>query len=123
MAPRNQKVPSDLPSGANALARHHPQIWESYAELGERCVKGGPLDRRVTRLVKIALATGAGTEGGLHSHVRRGLAEGLSPDEIRHIGLLAIPTLGLPAAVRAMTWMEDILQRKPGTKGAERRPK
>jgi alkylhydroperoxidase/carboxymuconolactone decarboxylase family protein YurZ len=117
MVARNRKVPSNLPSGANALAHHHPQIWESYAELGERCVKGGPLDRRATRLVKIALATGAGTEGGLHSHVRRALAEGISSDEIRHIGLLAIPTLGLPAAVRAMTWMEDILERKPGTKG------
>ena len=58
--------------------------------------KAGPLDARTRHLVKIALASGAGSEGAVHSHVRRGLAEGLTKEEIRHVVLLAITTLGLP---------------------------
>jgi len=100
-----------LPSGAGVLAERFPQIWESYADLGQRCAEAGPLDARTRHLVKIALAAGAGSEGAVHSHVRRGLAEGLTKEEIRHVALLAIPTLGLPGAVRSMTWMDDILER------------
>jgi len=98
-----------LPSRAGELARRHPKIWAAYAELGNRCSEAGPLDPKSRRLVKIALAAGAGSEGAVHSHVRRGMAEGLSPDEIRHIALLGITTLGLPAAVRALSWIEDIV--------------
>jgi alkylhydroperoxidase/carboxymuconolactone decarboxylase family protein YurZ len=90
---RTKKEPV-LPSGAGVLARRFPKIWESYAALGERCAEAGPLDARTRHLVKIALAAGAGSEGAVHSHVRRGLAEGLTKDEIRHVALLAVPTLG-----------------------------
>jgi 4-carboxymuconolactone decarboxylase len=50
---------------------------------------------------------GAGLEGGVHSHVRRGLAEGLTTDELRHVAMLAATTLGWPAAVRAYSWIDD----------------
>jgi alkylhydroperoxidase/carboxymuconolactone decarboxylase family protein YurZ len=110
MVTKRKKSPI-LPSGAGVLARRFPKIWESYAALGEQCAEAGPLDVRTRHLVKIALAAGAGSEGAVHSHVRRGLAEGLTKEEIRHVALLAIPTLGLPGAVRAMTWMDDILEK------------
>jgi alkylhydroperoxidase/carboxymuconolactone decarboxylase family protein YurZ len=58
--------------------------------------------------VKLALALGALSEGAVHSHTRRGLADGLSPEELKHVALLAIPTLGLPQAVKGLTWIEDI---------------
>jgi len=90
------------------LARQFPEIWTHYAALGEATSTAGPLDARSRRLVKIALAVGAGLEGATHSHVRRARAEGLTADEIRHIALLAVPTLGLPSAVRALTWIDDI---------------
>ncbi|MBU6297767.1 MAG: carboxymuconolactone decarboxylase family protein [Alphaproteobacteria bacterium] len=97
-----------LPTGASKLATRHPAVWESFAELGECCAEAGPLDVRTRHLVKLALATGAGLEGAVHSHARRALSEGVTGEEIRHIALLAIPTLGLSTAVRAMTWMDDI---------------
>ncbi len=109
-----QRKKTTLPSGAGRLASRHPEVWDRYTELGEACAEAGPLDARTRRLIKVALATGAGLEGAVHSHLRRGLGEGLTPEEFRHVALLAIPTLGLPSAVRAMTWMDDIL--------AERRP-
>ncbi|MCH8154541.1 MAG: hypothetical protein IH786_04640 [Proteobacteria bacterium] len=50
----------------------------------------------------------------MHSQVRRGIYQGLSPDELRHVAFLAIPTVGFPKAIAALTWIEDIVE-KTGT--------
>jgi alkylhydroperoxidase/carboxymuconolactone decarboxylase family protein YurZ len=102
----------DLPSGAARLAQRYPGVWNAYEGVGEVVSRSGPLDSKTRRLVKLALAIGCGSEGAVHSHVRRGLAEGLAPDEMRHVMLLAVTTLGFPAAVRAMTWIDDIVDEK-----------
>jgi alkylhydroperoxidase/carboxymuconolactone decarboxylase family protein YurZ len=99
----------DLPSGAGRLADRYPKIWTAYEGLGESVAEGGPLEAKTRRLIKLALAIGVASEGAVHSHVRRALAEGIKPAELDHVMLLAIPTLGLPAAVKAMTWIDDIL--------------
>src|ERR1022692_2681614 len=99
----------DLPSGAGRLADRHPKVWAAYEHLGEAVAEGGPLDAKTRRLIKLALAIGRESEGAVHSHVRRAVSEGINADELRHVMLLAIPTLGLPAAVKSMTWMDAIL--------------
>jgi alkylhydroperoxidase/carboxymuconolactone decarboxylase family protein YurZ len=104
----SQQPPDQLPSGASKVARAHPEVWAAYAALGRAVAEAGPLDRRTARLVKLALAIGALSEGAVHSHVRRGLADGLSPEDLRHVALLAIPTLGLPQAAKGLSWIEDI---------------
>ena len=101
-----------LPSGAGEIARSYPDVWAAYAALGKACAEAGPLDRRTVRLVKLALALGALSEGAVHSHARRALADGLLPEELKHVALLAIPTLGLPQAVKGLTWIEDITDRR-----------
>ncbi|MEE8284135.1 MAG: carboxymuconolactone decarboxylase family protein [Alphaproteobacteria bacterium] len=98
-----------LPSGAARLAEKHPPIWAAYQRLGAACAEGGPLDARTLRLVKLAVAIGQESEGAVHSHTRRALGEGLTADEISHVALLAIPSMGLAKAVAAMTWIADIL--------------
>jgi alkylhydroperoxidase/carboxymuconolactone decarboxylase family protein YurZ len=98
-----------LPSGAGRLADRYPTVWTAYEHLGEAVAEGGPLDAKTRRLIKLALAIGRESEGAVHSHVRRAVSEGINADELRHVMLLAIPTLGLPAAVKSMTWMDDIL--------------
>ncbi len=60
------------------------------------------------RLVKLALSIGAASEGAVHSYVRRALAEGLSTAELKQVSLLEIATLGLPQAVKGLTWIADI---------------
>ena len=99
-----------LPSGAAKIARRYPPAWQAYQQLGAACAESGPLDARTLRLVKLAIAVGSESEGAVHSHVRRGLDEGLSADELLHVSLLAIPSIGLAKAVAAMTWIEDILK-------------
>jgi alkylhydroperoxidase/carboxymuconolactone decarboxylase family protein YurZ len=97
-----------LPAAPSAIAKSHPDIWKAYGELGAACAAAGPLDARTRRLVKLALAVGAGTEGAVHSHARRGLDEGLSAAELEQVALLGITTLGLARAVAAHTWIGDI---------------
>ena len=98
----------DLPGAAGALAKDHPSIWAAYAELGAATANAGGLNERERRLVKLALAIGAGSEGAVHSHSRRGRAEGLPKEDLHQVALLAIGTLGLPQAVAAGTWISDV---------------
>ena len=98
----------ELPSGAGEIARTYPAVWEAYAALGKATAEAGPLNPKTRRLVKLALSIGASSEGAVHSHARRALAEGVSKDELKQVALLAIATLGLPQAVKGLTWIEDI---------------
>ncbi|HSH56389.1 MAG TPA: carboxymuconolactone decarboxylase family protein [Halomonas sp.] len=98
----------DLPSGAGQVAEQYPEVWDAYAELGKACAESGPLDARTRRLVKLALAVGARSEGAVHSHARRALEEGETSEALKQVAMLAIPTLGLPRGVAALTWIEDI---------------
>ncbi len=98
-----------LPAKAGEIATTWPDLWAAYADLGDACAKAGPIEPTSLRLVKLALAIGAGSEGAVHSHTRWAVSEGLNPDAIRQVALLAIPTLGFPQAVAALSWIEDIL--------------
>jgi alkylhydroperoxidase/carboxymuconolactone decarboxylase family protein YurZ len=98
----------DMPGAAGDLSRRHPDLWAAYAALGAAAAAAGPLTDRERRLVKLALAVGAASEGATHSHVRRGLAEGIEPEALEQVALLAIGPLGLPRAVAARTWIEDL---------------
>ena len=97
-----------MPGAAGDLAESYPDVWKGYAALGEAAAKAGPLTDRERRLVKLALAIGAGSEGAVHSHTRRGKAEGIEDAALMQVALLSIGPLGLPRAVAAKTWIEDI---------------
>ncbi|WP_144926741.1 carboxymuconolactone decarboxylase family protein [Halorubrum salsamenti] len=102
----------ELPSTAGDLAAEFPEVWDEYAALGKACSEAGPIEGEEKRLVKLALAAGAGSEGAVHSHVRRALEEGVDPEALRHVALLAVPTIGFPKAVAALTWIDDIVERR-----------
>jgi alkylhydroperoxidase/carboxymuconolactone decarboxylase family protein YurZ len=85
----------------------HPDVWEAFNALADQCHNAGPLDEKTRRLVKVALAVGAGLEGGTHSAVRNARGAGITDEELAHVCVLAITTLGFPAAMRALTWVSD----------------
>ena len=96
-----------LPRPVEQFKRKYPQVWKAFNELGERCHEAGPLDEKTRRLAKLALSIGAGLEGATHSAVRSARKAGISEEEINHIVVLAVTTLGLPSATRAFTWLND----------------
>lgn len=48
----------------------------------------------------------------LRSHVRRALEAGATPEEIRHALILLVSTIGFPTVVAALTWAEDVLEKR-----------
>jgi 4-carboxymuconolactone decarboxylase len=98
----------ELPGAAGQVAQEKPDLWRAFQALGAATGAAGPLSEREQRLVNLALAIGGDSEGATHSHVRRGLAEGMSSEELEHIAFLAITTLGWPQAIRGLTWIRDV---------------
>ena len=96
-----------LPPPVDELQKVQEPVWKAFQELAERCHDAGPLDEKTRRLVKLALAIGAGLEGGTHSAVRHCLSADISLDEMKHVAVLGITTLGFPASMRALTWITD----------------
>lgn len=96
------------PTGAGALAENFPDVWEAYQELGKAAAEAGPLDAHTRRLIKLALSIGANSEGAVHSHVRQALEEGVPKEELSQVALLAITSLGFPAAMAGVSWVNDI---------------
>ena len=81
------------------------QAWEIVGSAGKK----GPLDERTARLIKLAVAVGCQQEGAVHASVRKGLAMGITREELEQVVALAAGTLGFPRAVAAYTWMKDLL--------------
>jgi alkylhydroperoxidase/carboxymuconolactone decarboxylase family protein YurZ len=100
------------PARFQQFGKKYPAVMRAYESLGEATAEAGPLDAKTRALVKLAIAVGAWREGAVHSHTRRAVAAGCSPDEIRHAVLLATTTLGFPSMMAALTWVEDVLGRK-----------
>ena len=99
----------ELPKPFQQFTQGNAAIAEAYEALGEACAKAGPLDRKTRELVKLAMAIGGRLEGAVHSHTRRALEAGATPEQIRHVVALAAPTVGFPTTVAAFTWVEEVL--------------
>lgn len=102
--------PDELPATAGRVAEDYPEFWDAYAAFGAAASAAGPIDGETKRLVKLALAIGAQSEGAVHSHTRRGLDEEIPPETLEHVALLAAPTIGFPKAVAGLSWIEDITE-------------
>jgi len=103
-----------LPKAYDEFKHTFPEVWQAYDRLGAAAHTAGPLDEKTRALVKLALAVGGQHEGATHAHVRSARRAGATPDEIRHVVLLAVTTLGFPAMMAARTWVEEVLAQDAG---------
>lgn len=108
----NQNLPTP-PKAFQAFSQRFPKIGEAWNLLGKASAEG-PLDAGTCRLIKLAVSIGCRSEGAAHSAVRKAVAEGVSPEALYQVVALAASTVGLPNAVAAFTWVEDIVKRQPG---------
>ena len=90
----------------------HPTFFEAWEAIGAAARKAGPIDRKTAHLIQLAAAATIRSEGAVHSHVRRGLESGATPEEIRQAIMLTAPTVGFPTVVAALSWAEDVLSPK-----------
>jgi 4-carboxymuconolactone decarboxylase len=94
-------------------------VARAYDRLAESCREAGPLSIRDQRLVKLGIAIGLASEGGVRSHVRRGLAEGMTAEELLHAIALAVPTAGFPATAAAYGWATEVVEHGGGTENEQ----
>ena len=101
---------SEIPKRYKKFHADYPEAAAAYEKLGEAVHKAGPLDDKTRALIKLAISTGARMEGAVHSHTRKAVKAGATPEEIHQTVLLALPTLGLPSTMAAFSWVDDILE-------------
>lgn len=106
------------PQTYETFVKRYPKLGRAWELLGEAGSEG-PLDEKTARLVKLGVAVGALREGAVHSNVRRALAVGISREELEQVVALSASIVGLPAAVAAFTWVEDLVGRT-GRQGRQR---
>ena len=92
------------------IEKSHPLILSAVESLGDTVRNAGPLDRKTTQLIQLAAAAASQTEGSVHSHTKRALAEGATREEIEHALLLLISAIGFPKSAAALSWAYDVLE-------------
>jgi len=110
MVEKETRVTDNELSGIVRIEQH-PDVWDAYNKLGQVAGEAGPLDEKTERLIKLAIAVGGGWEGAVRSNTRRGIASGLSPQEVRHPATIAVrPLRGLCVSLlRGVAVLERIV--------------
>lgn len=101
-----------LPKQYLQIKKRHEKYFNAIEELGTVVKQEGPLDERTAHLIQLAAATTVHSEGAVHSHVRRAIEAGVTPDEIRHAIILLTSTIGFPTVVAALSWADDVIKGK-----------
>jgi AhpD family alkylhydroperoxidase len=92
--------------------KEHEAFIGAVEALGKTLREQGPLDEKTANLIQLAAAAAIHSEGAVHSHVRRAVESGATPEEIYHTLMLLTSTLGYPTVSAALSWAEDILLKK-----------
>jgi 4-carboxymuconolactone decarboxylase len=99
----------EVPGRFKEFMRRYPAVASAYTALGNASQEAGPLEIRTRALVKLGIAIGMQHQGATHSHVRKALEAGATPEEIRHAAVLGVTTMGFPRTIAALSWVDDVL--------------
>ena len=100
------------------MKRRYPEFMAAVENLGTAAASAGPLDERTKELIQLAAAAAAGLEGAVHSHARRALQAGATPEAVCHTLLVLTSTIGFPTVVAALSWVDDVLEPKAAAKSS-----
>lgn len=106
-----------LPGRFTSFLDQYPKVGDAYQALGKAVAEAGPLDVKTREMVKLGAAIAAGQEGGTHSHARKALDGGATPEEVRHAALQTLTTIGFPNMMRGLSWVEDIISERENEAG------
>ena len=96
------------PARYNEFVERYPKLGDAWRLISE-AGSNGSFDAKTARLIKLGIAIGALREGAVHASVRKGVALGLSQQELEQVVALAAGTLGLPATVAAYSWVKEVV--------------
>ncbi|MEW6186633.1 MAG: carboxymuconolactone decarboxylase family protein [Thermodesulfobacteriota bacterium] len=94
------------------LSKILPGVLSVVEHLGAAIREAGPIPEKTAELIQLAAAAAAQLEGSVHSHTRRALKAGASPEEIYQTLALLISTIGFPRVSAAVMWAQDIIKKR-----------
>jgi len=103
-------MPDAKPNLYQRLQAEFPDTIAAVERLGDASHRAGPLDALTVQLVQLAGAAAIRSEGAVHSHTRRALAAGATPQQIRHALLALTSTIGFPTVTASLSWVDDVLE-------------
>ena len=107
----DERLPGDeRPRSWQRFAEQYPEVVSAYETLSDVCRQAGPLDAQAVTVVKLAVSVGCGSERTVHAHARKALRAGVDAEVLRQVALIALPTIGLPAALDALRWIDESIQ-------------
>lgn len=106
------KAKSGYPKNYSIINQKFPKTCAALEVLGTTLRDEGPLDVKTGHLIQLAAAASIRAEGAVHSHTRRALEAGATPDELRHAVILLTSTIGFPNVAATLSWVNDILGKK-----------
>ncbi|MEO5361920.1 MAG: carboxymuconolactone decarboxylase family protein [Nitrospirota bacterium] len=99
-----------IPAHYAKLKERHGSLLEAVETLGKAAKAAGPIDTMTAELVQLAAAVAIRSEGSVHSHTRRALSHGATPEQLRHAAILLTSVVGFPAVAAALTWIDDVIE-------------
>src|SRR5210317_1044126 len=100
-----------LPRNYDWLVTKFKKFMQNHQELGKTLREAGPIKEKDANLIQLGAAAAIKAEGAVHSHVRRALAAGATPEEIYHAIILLTSTIGFPAVAAALSWAREIVEK------------
>lgn len=89
------------------FVKKYPQVAGKYEELGDAVHGLGPLNDRDRALIKLAISGSHLYNSAFKAHIRKAVASGITRDEIEHLVLLFLPTVGFPSMMAAMGILDE----------------
>ena len=103
--------------GKKAVPEHYQRmrekfrpVFDSYEQLGKAIREQSPFDEKTSLMMQLAASVAIRSEGSVHSHARRALQAGATPDELYYTVLMLTTTIGWPTVAAALSWIGDILE-------------
>jgi alkylhydroperoxidase/carboxymuconolactone decarboxylase family protein YurZ len=103
---------AEYPKNFMKLKEKYPELMTACESAGELGRQAGPLQDSFTHLVQLAGCVALRSEGGVHSHTRRALSAGATPEEVYHTLMVLISTVGFPAVSAAFSWVNDVIEKQ-----------
>jgi 4-carboxymuconolactone decarboxylase len=103
---------TELPEQYQSIKKRFGKFYKAVDNLGKVARNTGPIDDKTSQLIQLAAAASIRSVGSVHSHTRRALKSGAHPDEIYHAIILLASTIGFPTVSAALSWADDIIQKR-----------
>jgi 4-carboxymuconolactone decarboxylase len=99
----------ELPKHYVSIRDRYSEYSEVLGELGKTVRQSGPIEHKNAHLIQLAASAAIRSEGAVHSHTKRAIEAGASPEEVYQSILLVTSIIGFPNVAAAISWADDII--------------